>query len=57
MKRKSIMLVAILMLAGAVISAITFQTMKNPEYSNWQGYDAEWKVVDSSKTRACPNLL
>lgn len=54
MKRKSIMLVAILMLAGAVISAITFQTMKNPEYSNWQGYDAEWKVVDSLENQGLP---
>lgn len=54
MKRKSIMFVAIMIIAGAIIAAISIQTIINTQEDSWNGYDAEWKVVDSLEQQALP---
>ena len=54
MKRKSVMLLAILLIAGALVSAITYQTMQNPDNGNWKGYEKEWAIVDSLEGQGLP---
>ncbi len=54
MKQKSIMLVAIMIIAGAVIAAISIQTMINTQKESWNGYEAEWKIVDSLEQQGLP---
>ena len=48
------MLLAILLIAGALVSAITYQTMQNPDNGNWKGYEKEWAIVDSLEGQGLP---